>query len=571
MPLKAHIPDELLSHIFSFLQPPRPEVLGRARYEHIEWALPDDLPAVNRYSATSEKQYLPQLKTDDAQHKLGLATLNSCMRACVRFENIARPLLYESYPGQPIAGLQAFNRTLFRRSDLARMVKFITIGCWHMNMLDRLDRWWKSTIRKVGPGQKLLPALLSKAEAGHEDAQVALLLFLCGNVQAIDLSAPALFHMSVVKCLFKDIAQERSDAVLCGEDQGISPTPTANLSLRILRALNPRTSDTSLSVSVSAYDVLLQLPTITRLTLHRMSCQQDVVSPPMPQLQELCLWRCDLDADFCNSLKTCKALRTLEIIWPGMSVDHMQNMCPMSTIIDYKFIGDVICQSFPLLEKLVLEPREAYFGENCRQLRSLDLSSMTSLQELAVEACALWGEHAIDSRLPQDIEAPLPGLQDVLPPSIRKLSVLVHRRCDRPLSEVEEVEEIKLQRNQMLILNGALRYLVDAPLSLRSVHLDMPSQEVHEGFDRLDEFFDELGFTRSVVNADPEVQRASPVVGTSTPKDQRVKLRDTFSMWLPGTDRWPTVVIKRLEDAKTEADLARWRAVLDEKVEEARR
>ncbi|EGP82864.1 uncharacterized protein MYCGRDRAFT_111425, partial [Zymoseptoria tritici IPO323] len=379
MPLKAHIPDELLSHIFSFLQPPRPEVLGRARYEHIEWALPDDLPAVDRCSATSEKQYLPQLKTDDAQHKLGLSTLNSCMRAC------------------PIAELQAFNRTLFRRPDLTRMVKFITISC-------------------------------------------------------------------------------------------------------------------------------------------------------------------DLDPDFCNSLKTCKALRTLEIIWPGMSVDYMQNIYPLSTIIDYKFIGDMICQSFPLLEKLVLDPREAYFGETCRQLRSLDLSSMARLQELAVEACALWGEHAIDSRLPQDIEAPLPGLQDVLPPSIRKLSVLVHRRCDRPRSEVEEVEEIKLQRNQMLILNGALRYLVDAPFSLRSVHLDMPSQEVHEGFDRLDEFFDELGFTRSVVNADPEVQRASPVVGTSTPKDQRVKLRDTFSMWLPGTDRWPTVVIKRLEDAKTEADLARWRA-----------
>lgn len=137
---KPHLPDELLKHIFSFLQPPSPEALGRARYEHIGFA-DENAEAVNQYAVTNHENLLPKLKTNDEQYKLGLSTLSNCTRACKRFERIARPLLYEHYPGQPIAGLQAFNRTLVRRPDLARMVKYTTIGCWEINMMSGLERF----------------------------------------------------------------------------------------------------------------------------------------------------------------------------------------------------------------------------------------------------------------------------------------------------------------------------------------------------------------------------------------------------------------------------------------------
>lgn len=137
---RLYLPDELLKHIFSFLQPPRPEILGSARYEHIQFA-DEDAEAVDQYAASRYEELLPRLKTNDNDYRVGIATLSSSTRASTRFERIARPLLYESYPGQPIAGLQAFNRTLAQRPDLARMVKYITIGCWEIDMILGLERF----------------------------------------------------------------------------------------------------------------------------------------------------------------------------------------------------------------------------------------------------------------------------------------------------------------------------------------------------------------------------------------------------------------------------------------------
>lgn len=122
----------------------------------------------------------------------------------------------------------------------------------------------------------------------------------------------------------------------------------------------------------------------------------------------------------------------------------------------------------------------------------------------------------------------------------------------------------------MLILNACLRYLDDAPSSLRSIHVDMPYQEVRNCFMGLEKLFEKLAFVHSFIIADPEVQRAGPVAGVSTPKKQRLKLRKSFGMWLPGADSWSTVVIKRSADAKSGADLGIWRAVMDDRVDEAR-
>ncbi|USW58481.1 hypothetical protein Slin15195_G118000 [Septoria linicola] len=200
------IPPEVLEHILRYLQPPSPETLGRARYEHIEYAA-ENAEAVNQYTATSHEQLLPSLKTDDEDYRLQILTLSRATRACRLLEQIGRPLLYESYPGQPVAGLQAFNRTLLTRPDLARMVKHITIDQWDLNLMQSLDRWWKDKLSRIGFGQKLVAALVQKAEAGIEDAQVALLLTLCTNTRSIDISAPILLHSSVAVLMIKEMAQ----------------------------------------------------------------------------------------------------------------------------------------------------------------------------------------------------------------------------------------------------------------------------------------------------------------------------------------------------------------------------
>ncbi|KAM3420641.1 hypothetical protein BST61_g3897 [Cercospora zeina] len=108
VPHGKKLPTELVKHILSHLQPPPPETLGRARYEHIEFA-DETAEAVNQFAAASHKDLLPRLKTNDAEHKIGLATLSSATRVCSRLRDITRPLLYESFPGQPVAELQTLN------------------------------------------------------------------------------------------------------------------------------------------------------------------------------------------------------------------------------------------------------------------------------------------------------------------------------------------------------------------------------------------------------------------------------------------------------------------------------
>lgn len=366
--------------------------------------------------------------------------------------------------------------------------------------------------------------------------------------------------MSLVKALIKEIAQERPNTLFRGEEEDLPSTTPSTLPLRRLSSVSLREGDTSLSVDVKAFEVLLGLPTITRLTLHRIGCDREKL-PPMPQLQELCLWRCKLGVKFCHSLNICKALKTLEIIWQGVSVDYMKNVYPLDTTIDYKLIGAMLCGSFPMLEKLVLDPREAMlFGSSCTQLHSLDLSSMRYLKELTVEAKALWGEHVASDRSPRGSESLSPRLQHILPPSITKLAVLIDR-CGHS----------NLKSNQMFILSSCLRYLVGAPSSLRSMHLDMPYHEVQNGFTGLEKLFDGSNFAHRAITADPEVQRASPVVGVSTPKDQRVKLREAFDMWLPDANSWHTVVIQQLAGVNSQVDAGSWRAFLEDRAEETRK
>jgi hypothetical protein len=45
-------------------------------------------------------------------------------------------------------------------------------------------------------------------------------------------------------------------------------------------------------------------------------------------------------------------------------------------------------------------------------------------------------------------------------------------------------------------------------------------------------------------------------VGTSTPKDQRAKLREAFRMWFPDIGEWSTVVFNRSAVSMEKADLS---------------
>ncbi|GIZ44582.1 hypothetical protein CKM354_000777600 [Cercospora kikuchii] len=445
------------------------------------------------------------------------------MRACRRFRDITQPLLYESFPGQPVATLPKLNRTLFARPDLACMVKNITIDDWELDVFQG-DQWWETTISDVGMSSQLIEAIKSKAEAGSEDAQVALLLCLCTEVQAIDISIPIMFRRaSIVGMLMTEIGQQRPNTLFRGTDQDIPPHMPASLPLRKLR------------------------DTIKRLTLFRISFQPEKL-PFLPSLEEVCLWRCNIGDYLGAMLAGCVNLRSLKVVWAGSSVDHMHNVYPMDTVIDYQQIGDFINEHLTKLETLVLDPREAYlFGKSCKQLHSLNLSSMEHLKELTVEAQALWDQHVTDECPPWEIKAPLSRLKDILPYSLTKLAILADRRSDH-----------------------IARYLIDAPTSFQSFHLDVPYLEVEPGLRELKKLFADLGRSADEIIGDPDVQRSSPVVGATTPKEQRIKLRGIFGLWLPESGQWPTIVIEKGGEMSKDADWEEWRKVIDQKIEVAR-
>ncbi|CAK1362644.1 unnamed protein product [Cercospora beticola] len=561
-------PAEIIKHIFSYLQPPSPETLGRARHEHIEFA-EEHIEAINQFAAASHKDLLPKLKTNDAEHKIGLFTLSNASRACKRFRDITQPLLYESFPGQPVAHLQSLNRTLIARRDLARMVKNITIGEWDIDMLRTLDKWWQPTIARVGLSTHLIEAIHSKAEAGFEDAQVALLLLLCTEVQAIDICVPLMFkRSSIVSLLLTEVAQERPNTLFRGAEEDFPTQMPTSLPLRKLRTLSTLNANPALSVCISAFEKFMALKTVKRLTLFRTLFEPETL-PCLPDLQELCLWRCRIGSHLGAALAGCGNLRSLKVIWPGSSMDYMQNVYPLDTVIDYEQIGDFITTHLSKLETLVLDPREAYlFGKSCKQLHSLDLSSMEHLKELSVEAQALWDQHVTDECPPWEMEAPLPRLKDILPPSLTKLAIFVDRRSDHMWAMRDK--EYRITRNAKLMLYDCARYLIDAPTCFQSLHLDVPYMEIEPGLRELAALLKDLEWSADEVIGDPAVQRASPVVGATTPKEQRMKLRGIFGVWLPESGCWPSVVIEKDGEVSQDTDWEEWRKVMDQKIEAAR-
>ncbi|KAI5359939.1 putative leucine-rich repeat domain superfamily [Septoria linicola] len=389
------------------------------------------------------------------------------------------------------------------------MVKHITIDQWDLNLMQSLDRWWKDKLSRIGFGQKLVAALVQKAEAGIEDAQVALLLTLASI----------------------------------------------------------RFGDTSLTVGIQNFEPLLRLPTLKRLTLHRIVGDSSIFTH-MPQLQELCLWRCDLDKSTYEALKPCVNLRSLRIIWPGIETDYMKNVYPLDTVINYEHVSTFITTHLPKLEHLVLDPREAssMFGKSCKQLGSLDLSFMAHLKELAVEAQALWHQHVTNDLSSHKINVPLPRLSAILPPSRNKLAILVNH-CGGAWTRAES--QTRWSRNPRLIVNDCMAYLINAPSSLSSVHLDWPAYQVDFLFSRRQELLSRLGLSYKQVVSDPQVARASPVVGVTTPKEQRDKVLNIFRPWLASSKGCSTLVIGKNGRADEGGDLSKWRILIEEEVQNA--
>ncbi|PIA93908.1 hypothetical protein CB0940_05153 [Cercospora beticola] len=423
------------------------------------------------------------------------------------------------------------------------MVKNITIGEWDIDMLRTLDKWWQPTIAKVGLSTHLIEAIHSKAEAGFEDAQVALLLLLCTEVQAIDICVPLMFkRSSIVSLLLTEVAQERPNTLFRGAEEDFPTQMPTSLPLRKLKTLSTRNANPALSVCISAFEKLMALKTIKRLTLFRTLFESEIL-PCLPGLQEVCLWRCRIGSQLGAALAGCGNLRSLKVIWPGSSMDYMQNVYPLDTVIDYKQIGNFITKHLKKLETLILDPREAYlFGKSCKQLHN---------------ECPHW-----------EMKAPLPRLKEILPRSLTKLAIFVDRRSDHMWAMRDK--EYRITRNAKLMLYECARYLIDAPTCFKSLHLDVPYMEIEPGFRELAALFKDLGRSADEVIGDPAAQRASPVVGATTPKEQRVKLRGIFGLWLPESGRWPTVVIEKDGEMSQDADWEEWRKVLDQKIEVSR-
>lgn len=196
--MAPHLPDELLLHIFSYL---------------ISW----------ENSAWQDYGVYPKLD------ERGSIALTSLCKACRRFKFLAEPILYSVWvkpenrckrkepntlfqPSihEPCLTLRKYLRTLIERPDLASHVKVLQIQAWETE--ETLKGEWSeegesyeaTTLPPSAPmahsfyetASQLLPDGPARREwlialcRGDEDAEVALLLALLGNLQALQIVLP---------------------------------------------------------------------------------------------------------------------------------------------------------------------------------------------------------------------------------------------------------------------------------------------------------------------------------------------------------------------------------------------
>ncbi|KAK4501928.1 hypothetical protein PRZ48_007738 [Zasmidium cellare] len=521
------MPPELLEAIFSNLQLPPPELIGRERYEHLKR---QNDAECGRTLDMQSTDYYAKLATNDDEYAARVKTLSSIARSSTALCEIATPFLYAMYPGQKIASLKKLLRTLVESPGKCELVKKVVLDPFAASLRNR----WKDKVAHFGLSARFVDELQQFSRGGVQDAQVALLLFICPNIKTLDVSASADWHMGLMPPLFAELMKPRPQTLFRGDEalDGVGSWSNLELPLRKLRELSLRLCDTNYVAGTGMFDDLIRLPAIQKLTLYRFTSEADVLGRN-GNLREVVLWRCTFGWEsVLAALKHLPKLRALSVVFAGVTCS-MGNVYPQEdTELSFRGLSEVLLEHCPLLEKLRLDTRELLSYTNSQQLNDLDLSQMHNLENVAVESQALWGEHVLPGD--DEVDAPFPRLRDILPPSLEKLTVLVHHLQPNPWPEA---------RSPQVVFHESARYAQRAPAALREVHLDLLWGYAQYGLTH--ERRGENGWTAEGVEDDVEVERPSPVVGSMASREERKKLWRHWSQWEPGRG-WETVVLRRV-------------------------
>lgn len=534
------LPPELLEFIFSYLELPSPDSIGRGRWEHLKRENDEECGTTLDMNS---KDYFARLATNDGEYASRLKTLSSLTRTSQKHHKIATPLLYKTYPGQRIANMNTLLRTLVnapRKRDLVkRMVldPFTASQGQFMNSPGNRGEKWTDSIARLGISNGLINHLQSfaRSEADVQDAQVGLLFFLCTNIETLDVTASFDWHMGLMAPLLAELSKPGPQTLFRGswQSDGIGGGGCFDLPLRKLKNLSLRLCDTNYVAGTGMFDDLIRLPTIQRLTLYRFTSEADVLGQNS-NLRELVLWRCTFGWEsILAALAHLPKLNALSIIFAGLTCSMGDIYNQDDTEITFAGLSTVLQKYTPLLETLRLDTRELLFHTNSQQLNDLDVSQMPHLKELAVESQALWGDHVL-SEVDEALGS-TPRLRDLLSLSLEKLTILVHHLQSHPWPAA---------RSAQLIFHKSARFAQRAPAALKEVHLDLLWGWAQYGLTH-EPRLRERGWVAEGVVDDVEVARPSPVVGSMTSRVARKKLWSQWSQWEPGRG-WETMVLRRV-------------------------
>ena len=567
------LPDELLLQIFLPFQLPTPAVLGREQHEHLQ-AQPrrDSRNQINAHQRITDEYA--------ARHKLDLQTLSSITRCCKRFRRIASPVMYHVFPGYKIANPTQFIPTLLKHTDLAASVKQLVLDEWvpreNKHLMSPKDGYfhWLNCISKFGLGRNLVRYLETQPMKAIEDVQVALLLFLCTQVTSLDLTASLSWEEGFMARLCEELVKERPNTLFRGEQD--THGSFGNLPLRQLRELSLRFGQNDDTATVSQFQTLLRLPTIQSLTIYRFTAHDVDFLTRMPQLRELCLWRCSFAESWIReALKSLPNLVSLNVVWAGynMQASHASGLLME---IDYHELSIAICKYTPKLERLVLDPRElqklgVVIYPDPPHKDWVDFSGHLSLKYISVEARALWRGYIGTDSWKKDEAAEcsqpsyvMPRLVNILPTSLATLVVLAnkgHSPCFRGVD---------------LVVLDCLSLVAQASTCLQVLHIDTDvnqfggTQQLAFHSEEDAECLRKLGWDRRVVVNDAEVARKSPVLAGGTTLTQRNQYDELIHAlgdnWNPEVGKFSTKIVRVRDATIGSEELQRWKEGLERRI-----
>lgn len=379
----AQLPEELLSHICSYL-----------RITDASW--------------------------NAGKKQTNLATLASISLASKAFNRVARPHLWHTLDIGPHVQNGYWRRlvsSVLQRPDTARLVQYLHTHSWEFRWVSAppgyhgerlraaLEPQLQSTIDGLPCSPEFKQNLQTGMEEGWEDADYALLLWLCTNLKKWELDSPHPVEESLV---FAAIREAVADQTLVSSEQ--TPRP-----LQHVREIKIEHGDTENSTDLGNISDVLRLPALDTFRGRMLSCDHDTTS--FPQSLRSSIKRLFLDFSLIdgNGLRTlltaCSDLETLSIQWGSSIVGPAR--------IEYDRMGQALRQYGRKLKTLRLRPEEAEtFEDDEDSYPPLgSLKQLTLLRTLTLPYVALFGGADLSGD-----RSPI-WLRDVLPASLKTLRI----------------------------------------------------------------------------------------------------------------------------------------------------